>query len=584
MAMMRKRKPPKTKISIPARILLQTLSQIRYHFDPANALTRRHLLVQLRTLPIRNSAILREYHDLLSFHRAYPDDVSVLNLVEQQLQSFERRVNRLLRANENAVDELEDSGIAGTVVSHPYSYDLARSLTQWYPGKLEIDWNYYDEDKSGAIAGMLPLLVSWQENDTLDNDFTLDARDWLKITGHGKRLTELELLLKLLATSGLPRPVQRHLFESPEMAIRWPLAHSSASRTLRRVPVKRLFFQQTSPLGRCADLRVELARPIAPLKLLTRREGDYYVRAINEVLAVRVRELFSITGANPSEVYRYEPGRGVQIFLFGTNPDIRLPLEANFGAMLVRNGLPIGYGVGAVLFDRVEIAINIFPAFRAGESAFVIQEFFRVFHHHFGSNVLLVRSRQMGDGDDEPIKSGAFWFYYKLGFRAVRKQIRALADKENERLKANPGSRSSERTLRRLAKSDVFFHIDHARMGGYRELSLVNLGKVVTRIARDKYDNDRMLADTECATEVIRSLEIKGFDRWSRDEMVSLIRLAPLLSAIPDLRRWSRVEKQGLVKIIRARGGSQERQFVLLCNQHPRLYGSLRKLADNYRA
>lgn len=565
------------------RSLLLSLEKIRYRFDPATAAARTHLLRQLRSRPIPSAELLKSYHDLLAFHRAYPDNAASLALVEKELRGFERRVRLLWTSRAKGDHPLEDTGIAGTPLSHPFSYDLCRSLVRWYPGRLEIDDVYCGKKQSEALSNMLPLLVSWQEVDTLDNDLTLDTRDWLKLARKGTGLTELELLLKLLAGSGLSGHAQRNLFDNAELVAKWSLVNCSASRTLRRVPHRRLYFQKEPLAGRSADLRSELARPAAPLTLLTPRAGEYYVRAINEILAVRVRELFSISNANPNEVYRYEPGRGVQIFLFGTNPEIRLPIEANFGAMLIRNGLPIGYGVGAVLFDRVEIAINIFPAFRAGESAFIIQEFFRCFHHHFGSNVLLVRSRQVGEGDEEPIRSGAFWFYHKLGFRPVRTQIRALAEREKARLARHPGSRSTPTMLRRLSHSDIFFHFDLSRMSGFRELSLARLGKVVTRLMRDRYRNDRFEADSETTTTVMASLGIRQLERWSRDEMIALIRLAPLLSAISDLRHWSRAEKRELVEIIRAKGGPHERQFVLACNRHPRFRAALERLDSQHR-
>jgi hypothetical protein len=303
------------------------------------------------------------------------------------------------------------------------------------------------------------------------------------------------------------------------------------------------------------------------------------VRLVNEVLAVRSRELFCVTHANPAEVYLVEPGRGVQIFLYGSQPEARLPLEANFGALLVRNGMPIGYGVGACLFDRVEIAINIFPTFRAGESPFIIEQFFKAFYHHFGSRVFVVRSRQMGDGDDEPIMAGSFWFYYKLGFRAVRPQIRALAEREFRRIKRQPEHRSSVAMLKRLSKSDVFFHIDPNRMHRLEEISVASLGYTVTDLIVKRFNGDRVSASTLASRSLAKALGISRFSDWTESERTALMRLGPLLTAIPGLARWSRLEKGLLGRIIRAKGKPLERQFVLLCIRHPKLWPALVRLA-----
>jgi hypothetical protein len=272
----------------------------------------------------------------------------------------------------------------------------------------------------------------------------------------------------------------------------------------------------------------------------------------------------------------------VQIFIYGARPEIRLPLESNFGAMLVRNGLPVGYGVGATLFDRVEIAINVFPAFRSGESSFIIEHFFKLFHHHFGSNVLLVRSRQMGDGDNEPLQSGAFWFYYKLGFRAIDPKVRRLAEQEHEVIRRNKGYRTPLRTLKRLAKSDVFFHVDPSKMDSYREFPIVNLGYVVTKFFADEFDGNRNVGSQRSMSEVGRRLGIRGLNRWSTDEVTAFERMAPLLANIPDLEDWTVRERASLVRIIRAKGSTHERDFLLLSNQHTRFKAALEELARCY--
>ena len=563
-----------------ASFLLKQLARIAFDFSAAAARSKAALLRSLHSSEIMVADRLQTYHDLLCFVRAYPQDRIQLEFAESELRRFGDRIRLYkMRSRDHQAEKLENSGIAETTLIHPYSLDLATMLVKWYRGKLEIDWNNYDDNESGSISALLPLCVLWQENDILDNDLTLEARDWLTRARTGAKGTELATILNLLAHSRLPRAISRYLYESGDLPIRWQLGSATASRTLCRLPYRKPFYQTTALLGRTADLRAELRRPPAPLRRLSGSDAERYVRCVNETLAVRVRELFCITGANPGEVYVCEPGRSVQIAIFGSNPDIRLPLEANFGAMLVRNDLPIGYGVGAVLFDRVEIAINIFPAFRGGESAFVIEQFFKLFYHHFGSRVFLVRSRQMGDGDDEPIQSGAFWFYNKLGFRPVRAEIRALAERERTRIAADPEYRCSVRTLKRLSKSDVVMTANPEQMNDFTELSLVNLGYRVTNLVASKYDNNRDRATRESTWKMVSILRIAHPERWSADERIALERLSPLLSCIRDLPRWSRADKASLAQLIRAKGSDRERDFVLRSNRHPRFRDAIEELA-----
>jgi hypothetical protein len=188
----------------------------------------------------------------------------------------------------------------------------------------------------------------------------------------------------------------------------------------------------------------------------------------------------------------------------------------------------------------------------------------------------------MGDGDNEPLQSGAFWFYYKLGFRAINPKVRRLAEKEHEVIRKNKGYRSPIRMLKRLAKSDVFFHVDPSKMSSYQEFPIVNLGYVVTKFFADEFDGNRSVGTQKAMSEVKRSLGIRGLDRWSTDEITAFERMAPLLANIPDLADWTTKEKASLVKVIRSKGSTHEREFVLLSNRYTRLKAALEDLAQSY--
>jgi hypothetical protein len=466
-----------------------------------------------------------------------------------------------------------------TEVLHEFSYELTTSLSAWFGESVEIEWGQYEKRKNDPIDEFLPLLVAWMENDTLDNDLSIDTAGWLELVRSPEDTSTLSALVKLLARSRLSRPLQRYLYESAEIPIRWTLTQCPASRTLKRVPWKKVFFQKQPLLGRTRDLRAELSRPPSPLRPLTREQGEAQVRHIREVLGVRVRELFPLIHSSPDEVYLYEPGRGVQLVVLGNEMDIRLPIESNLGVMLVRNGMPVGYGIGAMLFDRAETAINMFPAYRGGESPFIIQELFRLLHQHFGAKTLLVRSYQVGDDNEEALESGSFWFYYKLGFRAVKPRIRELAEREFQRIRSDPSYRTPRSMLKRLSKSDVFFHIDPDKMDGYEELPVKNLGYLVTRYIAERFSGCRDDAIRESVKTVARALGIKGWKQWSRDEILGLQRLAPLVATFPDLRKWTAREKAALARLIRAKGAPRERQFVVLANRHSRFRKTVEDLA-----
>ncbi|MFH1891899.1 MAG: hypothetical protein ABIK83_04375 [Candidatus Zixiibacteriota bacterium] len=565
------------------RNTLALLKSLRSKFDKKSAARKLKALDRLRSIRVFDPKLLLDCHDLLAYMRAYPDNPKILSAVDRELVGFEDRVDLYKQeTRDKDAHKLLNSGIAGTIVLHTFGFKALELLLKAHPDKFDIDWEQMEDGGDYDLTDLLQLLVSWHENDAIDNDDTVDSQAWLSIARGIWTRTDLGALHKLFVTSGLPRNAQEYLFEKLDFWMKWDLTGCPAARNLKRVPAKRIYYQKGPHIGRTPDLRRELKKKAVPLKSLTLREGREAVRAINEVLAVRYRELQPLSYANPAEVYSYEPGRGVQILVFGASPEIRLPLESNFGAMLVRNGLPIGYGVGATLFDRVEIAINMFPAFRSGESSYVIEQFFRLFYHHFGSRVFLVRSRQMGNGDWEPLKSGAFWFYYKLGFRAVKPRVRALAEEEHQLILADRKYRSPLKRLKRLAVSDVFFHADPSQMDDYEEFPIMNLGYVVTRYFAEKFDGDRRRGTSHAVHSVARTLKIRRLDQWSADERTALRRLAPLIINIPRLREWSSSDKRSLAQLIRSKGAFREREFVLRSNHHPRFKAALDKLSTSY--
>jgi hypothetical protein len=125
-----------------------------------------------------------------------------------------------------------------------------------------------------------------------------------------------------------------------------------------------------------------------------------------------------------------------------------------------------------MLFGRAETATHIFEAFRGPASAFFFAQVIRVLHQVFLCDDFLIKAYQIGKDNDDAIQSGAFWFYHKLGFRPVEKKLAALAERESTRIARSAAYRSSEKTLKLLAESDIHFHLKQRTHKGSRAFSL----------------------------------------------------------------------------------------------------------------
>jgi hypothetical protein len=82
---------------------------------------------------------------------------------------------------------------------------------------------------------------------------------------------------------------------------------------------------------------------------------------------------------------------------------------------------------------------------------------------------------QLGADNEEAIESGAWWFYYKLGFRPRDREARALALREQERVTKRASYRSSPSTLRELALSPMVLQLYDKPRFPYGGVGLVGL-------------------------------------------------------------------------------------------------------------
>ncbi len=130
--------------------------------------------------------------------------------------------------------------------------------------------------------------------------------------------------------------------------------------------------------------------------------------------------------------------------------------------MLFKNGVPVGYGGGWPFLGTCRIGVNVFAPFRGGESALLFGEVLRVYRQCFGVGRFVAEPSQFGGTNREGLRSGAFWFYYRLGFRPVEPEAARRASDEWSRMQADPDYRTPESRLRRFTDSDIELRLDPA--------------------------------------------------------------------------------------------------------------------------
>src|SRR5208337_725934 len=265
--------------------------------------------------------------------------------------------------------------------------------------------------------------------------------------------------------------------------------------------------------------------------------------------------------------------------LWGLPPERRLPLRAYLAGFTVKNGVPINYIEAIGLGEWIEIGFNTFYTFRGGETAWIYAQVLRILNRYMGARCISVYPYQIGDGNEEAIESGAFWFYRKLGFRPGRADLLRLTEREEQRIADKPGYKTPARVLRQLAKAHVFYELPAAERGAWDRFSTRNLGLRVNRRMAREFDGDSGRTRRASAEKVSRALGV-SVARWTVAEKQAFENWALVLALIPDLARWTAREKADVVRIIRAKAGRDEMRYLRLTQRHGRLRRELLRLGS----
>ena len=431
--------------------LLDRLEAAKRQFGSQAAAGLPEILTALDRRRFRAPRSLIRFHEALLFFRAYPPNARILRLTDRLLAAFPHRIALLRRAGADlaAFEEPDVSGISGTGLSAGLTYDLARWLARHHPDSVDIDWEGSDESRLGPL---LSRLHPYFAEDGLV-EANIPFLDWFRAAKGKAKGSDLTWLLSRLDKIPLPKDVISDLYAHAELALHWDLDNIPATRTNLRLPGVQRFFYHPAPLLRRADvsLDAELKSPPLSITKLSRTRGEQILDLARDTSAMRFRELHGFTYGDPSNVYRVELGRGVEVFVSDVLPEHRLPLRTYHAGLFFKNAVPIGYIETLTYRKQMEVGFNLYYTFRVGETAWLYGRLLRLFHQLLGVTLFIVDPYQLGLNNDEAIESGAFWFYRKLGFRPDDAQVAKILDKEEKRLRAQPDYRTPARTLRRLA-------------------------------------------------------------------------------------------------------------------------------------
>jgi hypothetical protein len=186
---------------------------------------------------------------------------------------------------------------------------------------------------------------------------------------------------------------------------------------------------------------------------------------------------------------------------------------------------------------------------------------------------------QIGQDNEEALASGAFWFYRKLGFRPVRKELERLAEREEKKIAVQPGYRTPPRILRRLAEGHVVYELPEAERGAWDRFRIRHIGIAVQKLMAREYGGDSERMKKAAQAKLSRVLGVNPA-RWPGAEQRAFEDFSLILTLVPDLRRWQSVEKSGLVAAIRAKASLSDDRYAALLAKQTRLRRALLRLGS----
>jgi len=557
----------------PTRALAR-LADLRGTYGHGVARERLALLEVLEAAGLPTASDVRSLHEQLCFLHAYPDDRAVFAQASRMLQVFASR--RDLRRFRRA---LENSGIAGTDTAYPFGLSTAAWLVARCGDRITVEWPRVD--RPATVESRLPLFALWAERPVFDEP-PLDGRAWLeRLRG---RATDAAFIVRRSADLPVRGMAREHLYDELGLSLRVAAGPGAPDRTTARVAGHRLLVQRTPLRTARPNLAAEIAKPPLRVRRVGGRKALAMLDLARESMVTRERDLYTFTAANAKDACLVDCGDGLEFFCIGVDPEQRLLLDAVYGALTLRNGVPVGYALFSALWRSSEVAYNVFESFRGGESAWIYGRLLASIRAMFGADTFTIDPYQLGHHNDEGLESGAWWFYYKLGFRPRDPAAARLAAGEARKVAARKGYRTGRATLEKLVSANLFLQTGQPRRDVIGAIPTDAIGLAVTDYVNQRFGTDRERAAKVLAEEAAARLDAQGLQKWTGGERLFWERWAPLVALMPGLDGWTTDEKRALAALIRAKGSRRESDFVARFDAHPRVGQALVELANRRRA
>lgn len=525
------------------------LKTLLFQFDLSAQEEKTQLLSDLITYNNFTKNTFLQFHQLLIAMMAYPSNKVILKTTNETMSKLLMTLNN----NTSLAGKLTGTGLFHTFIECNFSFSKVNYITQYFPNQVSI------HSASSSIETqkyILKLILPSVEYSKIHGG-EKDIKTRIKAFHISKTTTDLEWLIQTILQSSLDYNTQAFLYNQLGIFIQWNVSSEVDSVSFLKGTSQPIYFH-THLLDKKTNLPDIISHQLPTPVKLSLQEKHQLIHSAKMTLFYLYRETEPFTNSNINDITLFQLNKGISIALFGSTIDKRYSLESYVGYLVLKNNIPVSYGGGWIFGQRCQFGINILEAFRGGESSLIICELLRVYHQHYGATCFVVKPYQFGLHNSEAIKTGAFWFYYKLGFRPENKQLKELALQEEKQKTKNSNYKSTTSTLKQYTKSNLLLTLTNT---SYPNYDCEILSQRITEFINNSFNNDRQKALKYCFDQLIETLKINQ-KFWKKEDIDYAKQAALLFYGHSVTKDWLRKNKKNIILLIQLKSASTELDWV----------------------
>jgi hypothetical protein len=529
----------KKEMSKPGGLVSQLFS-IRNSYGKKFSAQKLYLLKAIDKEKLTGKKEVGVFHSILLFLIAYPDNESVYTQASVSLQQLHLQI----RSHKKLRESLYNSGITHTQLCAAYSFEIVKWLRATC--KKNICISSFEADEA-QIQSVLSVVMPKVESEIMQ-DGNAEWRSWLK-QSMTKDEDLLDRLIAVFNETDIRPEVKDELwsaiginieidFTAPDKlpgSLFSPCYHRSLLKKKNSLPIKGIH---------------------PPEVHLTKEEAAQIIGCSRMILVRHLREIDPITFTAAELISYYRLPRGLSIALMGMVPERRHPIDSYMGYVVFKNGLPVAYAGSWILFDSARIGLNIFPAYRGGESQFIFEQVLKIHQGVYRLNRFSTDPYQIGKDNNDGIHSGAFWLYHRAGFRPICEEQMKIAATEARKIKTLKGYRTPPIVLKKLAESrlELIIHKKAVRF------DVTDLSRAYAAVLKNEHSNKRKPAEELAAKKLAALLQIKNYPEVNLQYILKNWGIL-LLNNKNELRSNSKLRKI-LKKLFDLKAGGSEEEYI----------------------